>query len=267
MTNAADGLMVTRPGSTGETSVQIRLAVPLVKQEDVRKARAFILAHHYSKTVPTGKNLYFGCYVGGELFAVADYGMLASRSKPSLIVGREDATQENTLELRRLCRLGAKGERGPVKMPKFLRACHKLLKDSGYRYILSYSDRDYNKFAVQREGVQHQSGGVYLFSGFTWLGATAVEWHVVDKDGNRFHRSKAYRRMLAHNLALCKVWGFEVLKKTTGNQDRIWPTDPKLWTKGQKLPADKLWTLEQVRADLGFKREKRSPKDKWLLTL
>jgi hypothetical protein len=276
---AADRLKVRHPGpvkgTTEETSVQIRLAVPLSKPEEKRAAREFILQHHYSKTVPTGKNIYFGCYVGDQLFAVADYGPIASRSEPALILGREDATRTNTLELRRLCRLGEKGERGPVKMPKFLRACHKLLKTDGYRYVLSYSDWDYNKFEVQREGIQHRSGGVYLFSGFTWLGATKEEWHVTDKDGNRFHRSKAYRRMLAHNLAVCAAIGFKVEKKPTGNRDRIWPMD--LWAsdelcsqrlaKGLELPAKKLWTLEQVRDAMGFKRERRQPKDKWLLDL
>src|ERR1035437_6772127 len=192
MKSRGHSLEAERPATSGETDVQVILAVPIPRSE----AAPFIIANHKYKTVPTGKNVFFGCLVNGTLYAVADFGMLASRTPPAHITGKPDATQLNTVELKRLCRLGEKGERGPVKTPKFLRACHTLLKPMGIRYILSYSDWEYNKFEVQQPGVGHRSGGVYLFSGYTWLGTTSKEWHIKDKDGNRFHRSRAYRRML-----------------------------------------------------------------------
>jgi hypothetical protein len=283
---AADRLKVRHPGpvkgTTEETSVQIRLAVPVFKPEETKGVREFILQHHYSKTVPTGKNLFFGCYVDGKLFAVADYASFASRSEPHVVLGEgyEDATRDNTLELRRLCRLGEKGEPGAVKMSDFLRECHDLIRlIENCRYILSYSDQQYNKFAVQFKRSKHKSGGIYKHAGFVYLGETAEEIHVIDAEGNRFHRSRAYRKMLAHNLALCAKLNFVPAKKTTGNKDRIWPDDPKLWISKEtwarvkrrwpkpKLSAKRLWKLDQVRDAMGFKIEKRPPKDKWLLTL
>ena len=267
MTDAADGLMVTRPATSEETPVQIRLAVPLSKPDKVRTAREFILKYHYSKTVPTGKNIYFGCYVNDELFAVANYASLASRTPPDIILNRPDANRSNTLELRRLCRVGEKGEPGPVKLSDFLRECHDSLRIQGYRYILSYSDRAYNQFKHQHRNAKHKSGGIYKFSGFEYIGETPKEWHIKDKDGNQFHRSRAYRKMLAHNIALCAKLNFPLKRKTTGNRDRYWPKDEKLWATDASLPADKLWKLDQVRTAMGYTRFECPPKDKWLLDL
>lgn len=269
MKSCGHSLIVEPPGTTGEVEGRNLLAVPIPRSE----AAPFILEHHYTHIVPTGPNIYFGCYVEGVLYAVANFGSLASRTPVAHIVGKADATEKNTVELKRLCRLGEKGERGPVKTPKFLRACHKLLKPMGIRYILSYSDRKYNSFAVQRPEVEHQSGGVYLFSGYKWLGATGEEWHVVDKNGKQEHRAKAYKRMLAHNVKVCGG-DDKIPRKATGNRDRIWPEDlPRATSVSlvddtlRAVPEKSLVTLDQVRRAMGFKRVRCPPKDKWLLEI
>lgn len=229
-------------------------------------AGPFIKAHHYSGTVPTGFNLFFGCYVNDLLFAVVDYGSIASRTPVAYITGQADATKTNTLELRRLCRVGARGEKGPVQLSDVLRMCHHKLVESGYRYILSYSDHAHNA----RSGAgrfKFKSGSIYHYTGFTHIGETPIEMHCKDKDGRTVHRSRAYRKMLAHNIALCAKLGLTVATKPTGNKDRIWPTDTMLWATDASLPQDKLWTLQQVRENMGLTVFRSPPKDKWLLHL
>lgn len=261
-----------RPGTTRETESSELLAVPSFEVRVIKRPEAarFILKYHYSKTVPTGDNIFFGCYVEDTLYAVANYGRLASRSKPSIVLKRDDATVANTLELRRLCRLGDRGA-ALFNTSDFLRKCHDILS-LDYRYVLSYSDQQYSKFKVQFKRAQHKSGGIYKHAGFTWVGETPRERHVIDKDGNRFHRSRAYRRMLAHNVKLCG--GEENIERKltgkTGRADRVWPRKTsRRWAtkKDGKFPEKKLWTLDQVRTWMGFEVEDREPKDKWLLDL
>ena len=45
-----------------------------VRRIDYAEARPRIEMWHYSGCVPKGKNLFFGWYVGGDLYAVANYG-------------------------------------------------------------------------------------------------------------------------------------------------------------------------------------------------
>lgn len=229
-------------------------------------AAPFIKAHHYSGTVPTGFNIFFGCYMETALFAVVDYGTIASRTAAAYITDRADATNVNTLELRRLCRVGARGEKGPVQLSDVLRTCHDELRKRGYRYVISYSDHAHNA----RSGAgrfKFKSGSIYHYTGFTHIGETPTEMHCKDRDGRTVHRSRAYRKMLAHNTVLCAKLGLTVSTKPTGNKDRIWPTDPMLWATDASLPQDKLWTLQQVRENMGLTVFRSPPKDKWLLTL
>lgn len=230
-------------------------------------AGPFIIANHYSRTVPTSNNIFFGCYVGKELFAVVNYGRIASRTHPKVIIGQDDADEKNTVELRRMCRVGSREAKGPVQLSSVLAKCHELLRTRGVKYVLSYSDQKFNA----RKGAgrfKFKSGSVYFYSGFTHIGETPKEWHCEDALGNHVHRSKAYRRMLAHNLKVCADRKIIVTQKPTGNKDREWPTDPALWARDDEaLPKDRLWTLEQVRRDMGLTRIECPPKDKWLLTL
>lgn len=274
-----------RGGTTPETEVQTLPAAPFNVREIPRAVAApFIRAHHSYGTVPTGDNIFFGCYLAdGSLFAVVNYGRLAARAGEyrqnveAEITRRPDATNKNTLELRRLCRRGSKEEKGPVQLTAVLRICHDILRKRGWRYILSYSDWGPNKFSRQFKRVKHHSGGIYKHAGFEWLGETPEEYHCRDEKGNRVHRSKAYRKMLAHNLKVCAAMidplsgePMEIAREPTGNRDRIWPTDPTLWAtdcEPQTLPPGKLWGLDQVRRNLGLRVDKFPPKDKWLLTL
>lgn len=231
-------------------------------------ASPFIIEHHYSHTTPRTDNIFFGCYIDGVLFAVVNYGRLASRTSPAVVLKLDEATAKNTLELRRLCRLGKQGEPGPVMLSDVLKVCHDILRERGYRYIVSYSDRKHNQFKIQFRQAAHKSGGIYKFSGFTYLGETAETYHYIDELGEDVHRSRPYRKMLAHNTALCKKLGFEIERSVKGTRtDRVWPTDRSLWATDDTLPEDKLWTKSQVAKAMKLTVVVNPPKDKWLLTL
>lgn len=145
-------------------------------------AGPFIKRWHYSQSVPTGKNIYFGWFKSAlDLYAVADYGIGVNPYQASFL-SRETGIQVDMaglLELKRLCR------REPcedVYLSAFLSQCHKVLKSMGYKWIVSFSDPEYG-----------HSGGVYRASNFAHLGKTNAEFHLVDESGQRFHRRYAHR--------------------------------------------------------------------------
>lgn len=142
-----------------------------VKDFEVRSishqiAKPFIEQWHYSRKCPTGLNLFFGAYLDGELYAVADYGMGVNMDKGAslarqtkLPVRFQNITQDwldnppkntnvegltvgpvNCLELKRLCRQGEKGE-AKIPLTRFLSICHRILKrEKGISFVVSYSD-------------------------------------------------------------------------------------------------------------------------------
>ena len=152
-------------------------------------AAGFIEHWHYSGCVPTGKNIFFGWFVPGDqtllgesLYAVADYGIGVNPYQAQYLArctGYEVA-EGNLVELKRLCRSEPRLDRFPLTA--FLARCHRLLRASGYRYVVSYSDPFHG-----------HSGGIYKAANFQHLGATNAEWHVQDADGVIRHRRYAYR--------------------------------------------------------------------------
>jgi len=152
-----------------------------VLEIDHLTARPFIEKWHYSKKVPTGKNIFFGWYHSDFLYAVADYGIGVNPFQASFLsrVTGENVTNETLLELKRLCRTEP---RRNVYLTQFLARCHKLLKTVGYKFIVSFSDPEHG-----------HSGGIYKAANFAHLGRTNPEWHLVDSNGNKRHRRFAYR--------------------------------------------------------------------------
>src|ERR1019366_4044774 len=115
------------------------------------EAKPFIEAHHYSGSVPTGPNIFFGAFLDGDLYAVAAYGSRANMNlEPWLaeLTGLPVACGNLTI-LKRLCRKGEKDDaldqrsrsRGEIPMTQFLSFCHRALREFfGIRYIMAYSD-------------------------------------------------------------------------------------------------------------------------------
>jgi len=123
------------------------------------------------------KNIFYGCFVNGLLYAVADYGIGVNAFQASYLTRLTgfDVSNENMLELKRLCRIEPKDEK--IQLTEFIAKCHKLLIKLGYRFIVSFSDPMYG-----------HNGGIYKAANFKHLGTTSPEVHVKDSDGNIRHR-------------------------------------------------------------------------------
>jgi hypothetical protein len=152
---------------------------------DTDTARAFIELWHYSGTLPTGRNICFGWFVQGQLYAVACYGHGINHGQPQYLakVTGKDVTSGNLIELRRLCR--SEPTRDGYPLSRFIAICHRLLKrDHGVRFVVTFSDPAHG-----------HDGGIYRASNFEHLGKTRnEEAHVID--GNGRLRS---RRMVRHH--------------------------------------------------------------------
>ena len=146
-----------------------------------KEAKPFIEQWHYSKRCPTGKNIFFGAYLGDTLYAVADYGIGVNPVQAAYLarVTGLPVSKSNLIELKRLCRIEP-----PMSLPltKFLRICHLLLREQGVTFVVSFSDP-----------ANGHNGGIYKAANFKHLGKSNAEWHVVDKNGVLRHRVYVYR--------------------------------------------------------------------------
>jgi len=156
-------------------------------------AKTFIGRWHYSGRCPTGKNLFFGGYLDGELYCVADYGVGVNAYQAAYLARETGLPVTNAalLELKRLCRTEPK-QNWPLT--SFLAACHRELKHSGYRYIVSFSDPEHG-----------HSGGIYRAANFAHIGQTNAEFHVVDKQGEKRHRRYPFRYARRNGVSLAQA--------------------------------------------------------------
>lgn len=237
-----------------------------VRRVEHAVAKPFIERWHYSRSCPTGFNIFFGAFIDGELYAIADYGMGANMDKGASIarltglpvryqtvtpeaLGRQQHRNVNAtgltvgpyncLELKRLCREGEKGE-AKIHLTRFLSICHKLMKrEEGIRYIVSYSDPGELRTELvdgkwRVVSTQQNTGGIYRAANFQHLGSTGKTPHTVrQSDGVIFHRRTAYREM--------KRWNAKN------------PESPK--------------TLDTVRRERGLVTISTPAKERWFLAL
>lgn len=109
-----------------------------------RQARPFVERWHYSKNVPGGKNVFFGWFANGRLYAVANYGIGVSMNHDTTLakLTGEPVTRENLFELKRLCRV--EPAKAGMPLTKFLAGCHRILKrEHGIRFVVSFSDPEH----------------------------------------------------------------------------------------------------------------------------
>jgi hypothetical protein len=171
------------------------------------EARTIVDTYHYSKNVPAGKNVHFGWFIAGVLYAVASYGIGANNNLPVYLakVTGLPVENRNMFELKRLARVGEKGE-GQVPLSKLIAVSHRsLLKEDGIKYIVSYSDPDYNP-----------TGGIYAASGFKLLGMTAPETDIITDKGLKIGRRTLLHWRKAHGnptiAEACALLNYTVAK-------------------------------------------------------
>jgi hypothetical protein len=172
------------------------------------EARSVVDTFHYSKNVPAGKNIHFGWFLNDEsLYAVASYGIGANNNIAKYLarITGLDVTNQNLFELKRLARRGEKSA-ALFSLSKLLAVSHKnLFRKNGIRYIVSYSDPDYNP-----------TGGIYAASGFRLLGTTAPETDIVTDGDLKIGRRTLLHWRKAHGnptiSEACKLLNYRIVK-------------------------------------------------------
>jgi hypothetical protein len=174
------------------------------------EAQQFIRDWHYSHLVPSGQNIFVGWFAGSGmsdlfsdgLYAVANFGIGVNPYQAGFLARESgcDVTNDNMVELKRLCRVEPKDDALPLT--HFLSRCHKLLKKEGYKYVVSFSDPDHG-----------HNGGIYKASNYEHLGTTVAEQHIVDKDGKPFHRRRYHHEARARGVSYTEAR--DILQVTT----------------------------------------------------
>lgn len=149
-------------------------------------AKEFIETWHYSKRIPTGKNVHFGLWVDNNLYAVITYGIGVNPYQAKFL------GVNSTMEIKRMCRSEPKKK---YELSRFIRLSLRILKkEFSFDAIVAFADPE--------EG---HEGIVYKASGFTHEGYTNAEWHLVGRDGVKRHRRYAYRMARRNNISVAEA--------------------------------------------------------------
>ena len=144
----------------------------------------FVETWHYSRRMPTGKNINFGAFIDEILYAVIVLGIGVNPYQAKFL------GVENTMEIKRLCRIEPKSDKYPLS--KLISVAIKMARKA-YKFdaVVAFADPE-----------QSHHGGIYKASGFEFKGTTNAEWHTVDRGGNKRHRRYAFRYARRVNITV-----------------------------------------------------------------
>lgn len=217
----------------------------------------------------------FGAFVGQELYACAVYGVgvnMAAETYLAKVTGLA-VKKDNLYELKRLARIGARGE-SRISLTRFLAICHRiLLKEHGIQYIYSFSDPEHS-----------HDGTIYRAANFIHLGQTDKETHFKTPEGKFIHRRVPYRLMQHKNVLRVQetetrktLWEQACEDERKLNDEkralgRPWPkiTDEIKARQAKKIlqeDGQQVYTLAQARSHLRLIKHKSQAKDRWFLPL
>jgi hypothetical protein len=145
-----------------------------VQKIDHSTAKLWVETWHYSRRMPTGKNICYGLSLSGQLYAVIVYGIGVNPYQAKFL------NVERVLEIKRLAR---SEPRLDYPLSRFISITSKLAyKEFPYDCLVALADPEHGHY-----------GTVYKASGFTLHGMTNAEWHLEDEAGERRHRRYAFR--------------------------------------------------------------------------
>ena len=148
-----------------------------------KEAKSFIEEWHYSHRMPTGKNVCFGLWNDGELYAVIVYGIGVNPYQAKFL------GVESVIEIKRMCRSEPKRS---YELSRFIRLSLKMAKKvMKFQAVVAFADPE-----------QGHEGTVYKASGFTHEGFTNAEWHLVGEDGKKRHRRFAFRMARRNGISV-----------------------------------------------------------------
>lgn len=160
-----------------------------IRRIDHKTAASWVVRWHYSRRMPTGKNVNFGAYdPDGQLYAVIVFGTGVNPYQAKYL------GVDSVVELKRMCR--REPRRDDFYLSRFIRQALRLycIEQGKPGAVVAFAD--------PAEG---HSGGVYKATGFQLHGMTNAEWHLVDADGQARHRRYAYRFAKRHGISAAEA--------------------------------------------------------------
>ena len=138
------------------------------------EAKLFVESWHYSKRIPTGKNISFGVRRDGSLYAVIVYGIGVNPYQASFL------GVDKVMEIKRMCRREPKED---YPLSRFIALTTNMLKKMyAFNAIVAFADPEHG-----------HEGTVYKAAGYEYRGTTNAEFHLVEEDGTIRHRRFAFR--------------------------------------------------------------------------
>jgi hypothetical protein len=139
-----------------------------------KTAEQWVTRWHYSRRMPTGKNICYGLYANGQLYAVIVYGIGVNPYQAKFLGVKQ------VLEIKRMCR---SEPALPYPLSRFIALTAKMVaKEYAHDCLIAFADPDHG-----------HEGTVYKASGFRMHGMTNAEWHLEDEHGEKRHRRYAFR--------------------------------------------------------------------------
>ena len=191
-----------QPGGGG--SIPTSALQFVVRKIEHKTAKEFVEHWHYSKRIPTGKNLSFGAYSGTDLYAVIVFGIGVNPFQAKFLgVAR-------VLEIKRMCRIEPPDASFPLS--KFIAIASRMVrKEFPFDCLYAFADPE-----------QGHEGTVYKASGFKLHGMTNPEWHVVGADGIQRHRRFAFRHARRHGITIGEARDLLSLKRVQTKPKYRW---------------------------------------------
>jgi len=157
-----------------------------IERLDYHSAKRFIERWHYSGRIPKGRNICYGLWLDGELYAVIVYGNGVNPYQAQYL------GVERYVELKRMCRTEP---RKNYQLSRFIRRSAKMAQEvEPHEAIVAFADPEHG-----------HEGGVYRATGFSHEGRTQAEWHLVGPDGEKRHRRIAYRASRRMNCSIAEA--------------------------------------------------------------
>lgn len=169
-------------GSIPTSSLQFK-----IRKIEHKTAKKWVETWHYSKIMPTGKNISYGLFAGENLYAVIVYGIGVNPYQAKYL------NSEGTIEIKRMCRSEPPIDGFPLS--KLISITIKMVKkEFPFDCVVAFADPE--------EG---HEGTVYKAANFTRHGVTSAEWHLIDAEGNKRHRRFAYRYARRNNKTISEA--------------------------------------------------------------
>ena len=157
----------------------------LIRPIDNKTAEKWVIKWHYSHRIPTGKNICYGLYASGNLYAVIVYGIGVNPYQAKFLgVNR-------VLEIKRMCRAEPALN---YPLSRFIAISSKMVaKEYPFDCLIAFADPE-----------QGHEGTVYKASGFSLHGMTNAEWHLEDENGEKRHRRFAFRHARRNGITIAE---------------------------------------------------------------